>query len=143
MIRRPPRSTLFPYTTLFRSYYENNSTKYDGNVYLKANYQWKKFTFFADAQYRHIDYAFLGIDDVSGSIEEVDQRVFYNFFNPKAGLSYRINSQNSVYASYAVANREPVRDDFRENTAANRPSHETLFNLEAGYRYTHQKAFIN
>nr|WP_299207047.1 TonB-dependent receptor [uncultured Brumimicrobium sp.] len=124
-------------------YYENNSTKYDGNVYLKANYQWKKFTFFADAQYRHIDYAFLGIDDVSGSIEEVDQRVFYNFFNPKAGLSYRINSQNSVYASYAIANREPVRKDFREKTAGNRPSHETLFNLEAGYRYTHQKAFIN
>src|SRR5260370_38739958 len=23
MIRRPPRSTLFPYTTLFRSYFEN------------------------------------------------------------------------------------------------------------------------
>src|SRR3712207_7547137 len=25
MIRRPPRSTLFPYTTLFRSYVENTS----------------------------------------------------------------------------------------------------------------------
>src|SRR3712207_7207904 len=25
MIRRPPRSTLFPYTTLFRSYVSNNS----------------------------------------------------------------------------------------------------------------------
>src|SRR3712207_2240269 len=25
MIRRPPRSTLFPYTTLFRSYYERGS----------------------------------------------------------------------------------------------------------------------
>src|SRR2546425_6817746 len=24
MIRRPPRSTLFPYTTLFRSFYGNN-----------------------------------------------------------------------------------------------------------------------
>src|SRR5690349_22096386 len=27
MIRRPPRSTLFPYTTLFRSYYQSKSTK--------------------------------------------------------------------------------------------------------------------
>src|SRR5256884_11285 len=27
MIRRPPRSTLFPYTTLFRSYYEPNSRR--------------------------------------------------------------------------------------------------------------------
>src|SRR3989449_11751724 len=27
MIRRPPRSTLFPYTTLFRSYYETSKGK--------------------------------------------------------------------------------------------------------------------
>src|SRR2546429_1383487 len=26
MIRRPPRSTLFPYTTLFRSYYEDHGS---------------------------------------------------------------------------------------------------------------------
>src|SRR2546430_5874149 len=31
MIRRPPRSTLFPYTTLFRSYLE-------GNPHYKADY---------------------------------------------------------------------------------------------------------
>src|SRR3712207_9007603 len=28
MIRRPPRSTLFPYTTLFRSLSQNNVTQY-------------------------------------------------------------------------------------------------------------------
>src|SRR2546422_8549709 len=28
MIRRPPRSTLFPYTTLFRSLYDENSAIY-------------------------------------------------------------------------------------------------------------------
>src|SRR2546426_10139160 len=28
MIRRPPRSTLFPYTTLFRSYLEGKSVRY-------------------------------------------------------------------------------------------------------------------
>ena len=28
MIRRPPRSTLFPYTTLFRSVLESSKTKY-------------------------------------------------------------------------------------------------------------------
>src|SRR5258708_21224392 len=27
MIRRPPRSTLFPYTTLFRSYHANNEQR--------------------------------------------------------------------------------------------------------------------
>src|SRR3712207_7061780 len=30
MIRRPPRSTLFPYTTLFRSHLEFNPPKQDG-----------------------------------------------------------------------------------------------------------------
>src|SRR5258708_37957255 len=28
MIRRPPRSTLFPYTTLFRSYQDTNKAQY-------------------------------------------------------------------------------------------------------------------
>lgn len=116
-------------------YYENNSVKYDGNVYLKANYQFKRWNFFADAQYRHVDYTFLGVNDVGDEIIEVDQQVFYNFFNPKLGLSYQINSANSVYASYAIGNREPVRKDFQEQTANNRPDHETLYNLEAGYRF--------
>src|SRR5256886_6794677 len=30
MIRRPPRSTLFPYTTLFRSWYLNNNVQVGG-----------------------------------------------------------------------------------------------------------------
>src|SRR5688572_30964245 len=30
MIRSPPRSTLFPYTTLFRSYIEDNETALEG-----------------------------------------------------------------------------------------------------------------
>src|SRR5258706_2592398 len=32
MIRRPPRSTLFPYTTLFRSYYLHNPETQLGEV---------------------------------------------------------------------------------------------------------------
>src|SRR2546422_1822823 len=32
MIRRPPRSTLFPYTTLFRSRFENRSAPFLGSV---------------------------------------------------------------------------------------------------------------
>lgn len=124
-------------------YYENNSVKYDGNIYLKATYQIKKFIFFADAQYRHVDYTFLGINDIGNEIIDVDQQVFYNFFNPKAGLSFLINPEQSVYASYAVGNREPVRKDFQEQTAGNRPDHETLYNLEAGYRFNHRKGFFN
>src|SRR5687768_17857026 len=32
MIRRPPRSTLFPYTTLFRSYEPNGELQFDGGI---------------------------------------------------------------------------------------------------------------
>src|SRR3989454_3395536 len=32
MIRRPPRSTLFPYTTLFRSTLEEISLRYSGHI---------------------------------------------------------------------------------------------------------------
>lgn len=124
-------------------YYLNHSTKYDGNVYLKVNYQWKKWNFFGDAQYRHVDYSFLGIDDYGGKIIDVQHRVFYNFFNPKAGLSYQLNRHHSFYASYAIANKEPVRDDFKETTSANRPKQETLYNLEAGYRLMYEKTFLN
>src|SRR2546429_6630342 len=34
MIRRPPRSTLFPYTTLFRSGLIGSRTRYSGVLYL-------------------------------------------------------------------------------------------------------------
>src|SRR3989454_12403179 len=33
MIRRPPRSTLFPYTTLFRSWVQNIGVGRNGNIY--------------------------------------------------------------------------------------------------------------
>src|SRR2546430_7842840 len=34
MIRRPPRSTLFPYTTLFRSYTQHTDTNTRSRIYL-------------------------------------------------------------------------------------------------------------
>src|SRR2546426_9014186 len=49
MIRRPPRSTLFPYTTLFRSYDERAwlvKTDFTGKV------QWDR-TYGADVQYSY------------------------------------------------------------------------------------------
>ena len=124
-------------------YYDNNAIKIDGNLYAKANYKWKKMLIFADAQYRHIDYSFVGIDEVDNQIQDIKQNVFYNFFNPKLGVSYRFNSKHSAYVSYAVANREPVRTDFREFTPENQPTPETLYNLEAGYRWESKKGFFN
>src|SRR3989449_8800010 len=49
MIRRPPRSTLFPYTTLFRSLY---GLLEDGNAFAAAGYfsvSYDRFSVFADS----------------------------------------------------------------------------------------------
>lgn len=124
-------------------YYENNAIKLDASSYLKATYEWKKFTFYGDVQYRHIDYSFVGPDQVNGEIIDTEQSVSYDFINPKAGVMYDFNERNNLYASFAIGNREPVRDDFTNSTSGSRPSHETLQNLEVGYRYKSRKMMAN
>ena len=56
------------------------------------------------------------------------------FFNPKLGLTYYINDNSNVYASLAIGNKEPNRNDYTESTPDSRPKHENLKNLEMGYR---------
>lgn len=124
-------------------YYRNDAQKTDLNSYLKTIYEFKKMTAYLDLQVRHIDYRFLGIDAVGNTIQEVPQSVNYTFFNPKVGLMYDFNANNSIYASYSIANREPVRDDFRSSTPDNRPKNEMLRNLEFGYRHKAEKYYVN
>ena len=46
MIRRPPRSTLFPYTTLFRSYRSKSTTLYLNNKFLAIKKETVSIFFF-------------------------------------------------------------------------------------------------
>ena len=124
-------------------YYDNDAEKNEAHTYLKGTYKYNELTVYGDLQFRYIDYTFLGIDDVNGSIESVDQKRTFKFFNPKAGLMYDFDERNNIYASIAVANREPVRKDFRENTPENQPKSEKLVNLESGYRYKGQNLMLN
>ncbi len=114
-------------------YYFNNADKRDFNVFLKGNYQLtEKLNAFLDLQYRGITYKVAGTDnDLNNAGVDAD----FNFFNPKAGLTYSIANRSQIYASYAIANREPVRDDFLDFQGSD-PQHETLRNLEVGYRGT-------
>ncbi len=112
-------------------YYLNHGDKRDFNTYLKLNYQFsEKFNAFADLQYRKVDYKTAGIENTQNDFS-VD--AVFDFFNPKAGLTYALSDQTQLYASYAIGNREPVRDDFIDFKGSN-PQHETLKNLEVGYR---------
>ncbi len=124
-------------------YYNNDGNKFEAQSYAKATFRQNRITYYADLQFRHIAYEFLGVDEVNGSLQEVTQDATYNFLNPKAGLMIDFNSSNNAYLSVAMANREPVRADFRENTPENRPQSEQLINLETGYRYKSRKFIAN
>lgn len=115
-------------------YYRNSATKTDGNVYLKINYNPAERLFvFLDLQNRMVDYSFLGYDR---NFNRTDQSATYSFFNPKLGMSYQLSNQLQTYASFAVGNKEPNRDDFVNSTPESRPKHEQLLDLEAGIKFT-------
>ena len=124
-------------------YYENSSDKFEFHTYLKGTLKKNRTTYFVDVQYRHIDYAFLGIDEVNGVLVESPQQAAYDFINPKAGFMVDINNRNNIYFSMAGANREPVRKDFRESTPENRPVYEQVIDFELGYRYKGKKLLTN
>lgn len=112
-------------------YERDDAYKTDFNIFGKADYKIKKFTFYADMQYRHISYSFLGYND---QLQNVQQQVWLDFFNPKAGATYQFNPDNNIYASFAVGNHEPDRDDYTQSTPADRPKPENLKDWEIGYR---------
>lgn len=112
-------------------YYDNVGLKTDFNVYLKTNYQLNDLNLFADLQVRKIDYETVGIDSDLRAIDTGDD---YTFFNPKVGATYTLNESSNIYASFAIGNREPVCNDFVDAPGGVTPKHETLRNLEVGYR---------
>jgi len=122
-------------------YYENDARKNDFNLYGKVNYAlWPRLNAFVDLQYRRVYYRFLGLNRDG---ENVEEEVTLDFFNPKAGLFFDIGDRSALYASFAVANREPNRNDYVESTVASRPEPERLYNTEIGYRLNGNKAALN
>lgn len=114
-------------------YYFNNGDKRDFNVYAKANYQFSnRLNAFADVQYRKVTYVVSGIENELNPVS-VDAK--FDFLNPKAGLTFSLTDASQLYASYAVAHREPVRDDFLDFEGSD-PEPEKLQNIEIGYRGT-------
>ena len=113
-------------------YYDNDGKKKDFNIFAKVNYGLtEKLYVFGDLQLRKVNYSFLGFDN---DLSNITQEANYTFWNPKAGVTYNLQPGHQLYASYAIGNREPVRDDFTESSPSSRPKHETLRNVEAGYR---------
>jgi iron complex outermembrane recepter protein len=111
-------------------YYDGESEKSDFNIYAKWNYDLtERLHSYVDLQYRTVNYQTAGIDNDQSPYSVTDQ---FNFFNPKAGLSYSIDPNSLLYASYAIANREPNRSDYLDGIE--KPKSEKLGNLEIGWR---------
>ena len=125
------RGQFIPVDLNLARYYQGNGSKTDFNTYAKADYTLGKLNLFADLQYRSINYKIRGTDKNRLPLGQDDR---LDFFNPKFGLSYQINSGSNVYASLALANKEPNRDDYINSSPTNRPLSENLIDVEAGYR---------
>ena len=115
-------------------WYTNNGLKSDLNFYAKANYQLiPEINIYGDLQYRLIHYK---IDGTHDNLADISQEHNFNFFNPKLGLVYDINNQQSAYFTFGIANREPNRSAYRDAIPGDEPSYETLFDYELGYKYS-------
>jgi iron complex outermembrane recepter protein len=121
----------FPTTLPFQTkYYESTLLKEDISIYAKGEYEiTSKLIAFADIQFRDVYFKTSGL---MSSVKPIDINKKYSFFNPKAGLTYVFNPQNTIYTSFAVGNREPNGDDLTKNPTE--PKREQLIDYELGYR---------
>ncbi|GHV16459.1 TonB-dependent receptor [Bacteroidia bacterium] len=115
----------------------NSAVKQDANFFLKAEYRpLDNLSFFAEIQDRYIDYRMKGLDD---DLVDLTNKNYYNFINPKVGLSLRFADYNELYASFGISNREPLRSDLKESLkggGARDITSERLYDYELGYKYT-------
>ena len=83
---------------------------------------------------------FIAQKDGSYKNQELNIDEKYDFFNPKFGFNYEINTNNKVYISYAIAHKEPVRNNYEDwNAGSEKPKAERLNDLELGYKYQSSK----
>ncbi|MBR3847409.1 MAG: TonB-dependent receptor [Alistipes sp.] len=133
-----------PEADLSGRWYDNDVTKQDANLFARASWQLsKQLSLFADLQFRHVHYKAWGVNDNFVS-EEVGMQPIavnesYNFLNPHLGLQWRPAERHTLYASAAIAQKEPTRSDFTDRylfaEEDTYPTSETLYDFEAGYTY--------
>ena len=135
-------------------WYLNRGLKHEANAFVRGEVLLTEgLTGFADLQYRGIWLDMSGPEDDGVLLDHKDN---WQFFNPRAGLSYRWSPFSRVYASAALGHREPGRSDIKElildaNKAASagvagrgvdiRP--EKMLDLELGYEYVSDRLSLS
>ncbi len=119
-------------------YYDGLGSKTDINFFGKSTFRLNEnLQLYGDLQLRLVNYTTEGLtsDRVNLLVDES-----YQFFNPKVGATYTLDDRNSLYFSYARANREPNRTDFESNPEI-KP--EQLNDFELGWRHISEKFQFN
>ena len=128
---------LMPGTNIRDRYYFSDAKKTDFSLFAKTTFEVsEKLSGYVDLQGRFVGYQTQGLTSDRIPIN-VDTN--FNFFNPKLGFTYNISTYNNLYASFAVANREPNRNDFENGVS----TPETLHDYELGWRYRTAKTKLN
>ena len=118
-------------------YYFSDAKKTDFSVFAKATFDIsEKLAGYLDLQGRFVGYQTQGI---TNDILPINVDANFKFFNPKFGFTYKINENNSLYTSFAVANREPNRNDFENGVT----TPETLHDYELGWRFKSKNIKLN
>ena len=126
-----------PNAKLRDKYYESNSKKNDFSVFSKATFKVSDgISLYADLQFRKVNYSTNGLTSDRDPIN-VDKT--FNFFNPKFGATYTLNDNQHVYFSFAVANKEPNRNDFENGIS----TPENLNDYELGWRLKSESITLN
>ena len=126
--------------------YKNTGYKNEVSVFTKVDYTIKKITFFADIQYRYSTF------DYNGTVSF--DKMNWHFINPKAGLSYAIKENSTLYYSIGKTGREPTRNDLfggnddlladsLGNAIVSIKTPEYVLNQELGFRHQSQKLNFN
>ena len=129
-------------------YYRNYTTKWDASCFAKVDWLITKgLNLYADVQYRHITHNISGVndnyDDTISAMQRLDIARRYNFFNPKLGLHYSFAKSHSVYASAAVGQKEPTRNNFTDIRKGEYPRAEKMLDIEAGYAFRTAKVDVS
>ena len=123
-----------------RHYYDNTGKKSDFNTFAKLSVSLiPELRAYVDLQFRHVNYTVNGTEK---NLNILGISAPLNFFNPKAGISYTIDGNSSLYASFSVANKEPNRDDYINVNPGVLPLPEQLRDVELGYRMRGKKVNV-
>lgn len=119
-------------------YYFSDAKKNEFSVFSKASFKLaKKLNGYLDLQGRFVNYETYGLTSDRNNLN-IDKS--YSFFNPKLGLTFKLNNHNSLYASFARGNREPNRTDFKNGSNV---KNETLNDYELGWRLKNETIQLN